>query len=261
MSGPATGAHNMALDDAISEAAGRGEVPPTMRFYSWEPPCLSIGQAQKWAEFNHAALASQGWNVVRRPSGGRAVLHRDEVTYAIAGPESDWRLAGGVLESYARLSEGFLRGLTLLGLSISTEQGTGRAGAGSAACFDAPSRHELTASGRKVVGSAQWRRAGTVLQHGSLPLAGDVAEVVDYLALEEDRADRLRRLLHERAATVESLLGVRRSFDEVTSALLAGFAEVLAIDWVEGALTDGEQQRADELVQTRYGTIGWNQRV
>ena len=90
----------MAIDEAILEAAGHGEVPPTLRLYSWQPACLSLGYAQPFADADQAALERFGWQIVRRPTGGRAILHTDELTYSVSGPQSEPRLAGSVLESY-----------------------------------------------------------------------------------------------------------------------------------------------------------------
>jgi lipoate-protein ligase A len=98
------GAMNMAVDEAILEAVINCESPPTLRLYAWNPPCLSLGIAQPAAEVNVNKLTESGWDLVRRPTGGRAILHTDELTYSVIGPISDPRLAGGVLESYRNLS-------------------------------------------------------------------------------------------------------------------------------------------------------------
>jgi lipoate-protein ligase A len=254
----ADGALNMGLDEAILEAVARGDSPPTLRFYRWNPTCLSIGYAQKADAFDLDALRRRGWGFVRRPSGGRAVLHHREVTYCVAAPASDWRMAGGVLESYRRLSDGFLHGLKQLGLGVSAERQRTAGEGSSAACFDAPSRYELTADGRKLVGSAQWRRGEGVLQHGSIPLSGDVAEVVDYLMLPEADRERARALLLRRAGTVEQALGREVEFAEVAMAVAAGLGETLGITWEEAPLTDDEIRRASELAETKYATNAWN---
>lgn len=251
---------NMGLDEAVLESAERGDSPPTLRFYRWRPTCLSIGYSQTAQGFDLAALARRGWGFVRRPSGGRAVLHRDEVTYCIAAPAADWRMAGGVLESYRRLSAGFRCGLSLLGLPVSDERNAVTVGGTSAACFDAPSRYELTAAGRKLVGSAQWRRGDGVLQHGSIPLSGDVGEVVDFLKLPKEERERARDLLRQRAATVAQALGRTAGFDEVVDALARGLALTLGITWEEAPLTRDELRRASGLAQTKYESDAWNLR-
>ncbi len=257
-----SGAFNMALDEAIVEAVAAGDAPPTLRFYRWQPPCLSIGFSQKVTEFDLQRLAAKGWDLVRRPSGGRAVLHLDEVTYSISALADDWRLSGGVLESYRRLSAGFLKGLAGLGVNLTDEQdGHDADGPRSAACFDAPSRHELTASGRKLVGSAQWRCGDGVLQHGSVPLSGDVAAIVEYLALSDADRERARALLQRRACTVEEALGWQASFDQVAAAIVRGLGETLDLAWESDSPTEAELARAEVLIAERYGTDAWNSRL
>ncbi|HEX9617401.1 MAG TPA: hypothetical protein VGA03_08280, partial [Anaerolineales bacterium] len=102
---PAPGAWNMAVDEAILEAVGRGQADPTLRLYAWSPPCLSLGYAQPSSDVDLPQLHALGWDLVRRPTGGRAILHTDELTYAVIAPLSEPRLAGSVLESYQSLSQ------------------------------------------------------------------------------------------------------------------------------------------------------------
>jgi lipoate-protein ligase A len=256
------GAWNMAVDEAVLEAVVSGDSPPTLRFYDWRPPCLSTGYAQKLSDFDIERLAADGVELVRRPSGGRGVLHRNELTYCLCIPEGDWRVGGGLLESYRRISDGFLAGLARLGVSGELAQGHGEdKGAASAACFDSPSRYELTATGRKVIGSAQWRHGGGVLQHGSVPLNGDVADLVDYLALGETDRQRAREVLWRHAATVSQALGRPVAYGQVAEALAAGLAGALAVFWEPAALTATELARAEMLVREKYGTEGWNART
>jgi len=265
--GPRSPAMNMALDEAVLESVTAGAAPPTLRFYDWQPATISIGYAQRIGDFDEQRIAAAGLGFVRRPSGGRGVLHRHEVTYCICCPDSDWRVAGGVTESYRRLSDGFLTGLRQLGVDgrLATSMAAGAAGerekAGSAACFDAPSRYELTATGRKLVGSAQWRSGGGVLQHGSVPLAGDVAEIVDYLALSERERERARDLLARRAGTVSQAVGRVVTFAEVARAIAEGLAQSLAISWSVSSLSEAELARAQCLAARKYGTEEWNRRA
>jgi lipoyl(octanoyl) transferase len=102
---PAHGAWNMAMDEAILEAVGRNESLPTLRLYAWDPACLSLGYAQPFTDVDIPRLRARGWDVVRRPTGGRAVLHIDELTYAVMAPVNEPRVAGSVLESYQRLAQ------------------------------------------------------------------------------------------------------------------------------------------------------------
>lgn len=114
--GFADGATNMAIDEAILLAVAEGKAPPTLRFYGWEPPCLSIGYSQSMGEVDVDRCRKAGIGLVRRPTGGRAILHADELTYSVVAPQTEPRVAGGVIESYRRLSLGLVAGLRALSL-------------------------------------------------------------------------------------------------------------------------------------------------
>jgi len=229
---PRTGAENMALDEALMDAVAAGESPPALRFYQWEPPCLSLGKRQPLDGVDLAACRADGVDVVRRATGGWAILHTDELTYSIAVRPDDPRAAGAILDAYRTLSQGLVAGLRLLGVAAEmnpvTPGGTHNA---SAACFEVPSAYEITAGGRKLIGSAQARPNGRVLQHGSLPLVGDMARVARYLTF-EDETERaaLAAHLRERATTLSEALGRPAGFAEVAAALRAGFAEALNLE-------------------------------
>lgn len=260
---PAPGPENMAVDEAIAESIAAGLVPPTLRFYAWEPPCVSLGRNQPVAGVDLARIAERGYGIVRRPTGGRAILHTDELTYSIIASPEHPLMTGLVLDSYLRISHGLVAGLRRLGIEAEEAPGTNRAGPDvSAACFEVPSAYEIVTGGRKVLGSAQARRSKSVLQHGSLPLCGDLTRVVDCLRF-EDEADReaLRRSLHGHAATAQDLLGRPVSYTEAEAALIAGMAEALEIDLVEGELTEHERLTVSTLIRDRYANDGWTKRV
>ena len=113
---PADGATNMAVDEAILRVVATGQVPPTLRFYAWKPACLSLGRAQPLADADLEALQAAGFDLVRRPTGGRGILHVDELTYSVVAPQVEPRVTGGIMESYRRLSAGLMRGLERLGV-------------------------------------------------------------------------------------------------------------------------------------------------
>jgi lipoate-protein ligase A len=260
--GTADGATNMAVDDAILNAVIEGDSPPTLRFYAWSPPCLSLGRNQPLADVDLAACRAAGAEVVRRPTGGRAILHTDELTYAAALLQTDPRATGDVVESYRRLSEGLLAGLQRLEVGVVQAVGQRKpVAATTAVCFETPSDYEITAGGRKLVGSAQWRAQGGVLQHGSLPLHGDLGRIVNCLAFSDAEREAQRRRLRQRAATLEAALGRRVPFAGVAEALAAGFAEALNLTLVRGELTAGERALAADLRRSRYADVGWTQRA
>lgn len=260
--GAQDGATNMAIDEAILSALIEGSSPPTLRFYAWSPPCLSLGRNQPFDEVDLAACRAHGVDVVRRPTGGRAILHTDELTYSLALLQSDPRATGDVLDSYRRLSEGLMAGLLPLGVGV--VQVTGRRTAGLAptpVCFEMPSKYEIAVDGRKLVGSAQWRVKGGVLQHGSLPLHGDLGRIVDYLQFENGQRPAQRTLVRARALTLAEALGRVLTWEEAAQALAGGFSRALRLELVPGDLTGRERSMAADLRRERYGAEGWTAHI
>jgi lipoate-protein ligase A len=262
---PAPGAWNMAVDEAILEASGSGRVPPTLRLYAWAPPCLSLGYAQPFADVLPAVLEQRGWDLVRRPTGGRAILHTDELTYSVAGPQDEPRLAGGVLESYRVLATALLRALQDLQIPAQANE-KAAAASGPAdqnpVCFEVPSNYEITVGGRKLVGSAQARRKEGVLQHGSLPLCGDLTRIAQTLSFPDAaaRARAAERLL-ARAATAEQILGRPLAWEQAAQAFAEAFAQALNIELLPADLTSWEIQRAEALLAEKYASPAWTARV
>jgi len=254
----------MAVDEAILDAVGIGDSPSTLRLYAWEPPCLSLGFSQPFRQADAGLVGARGWDLVRRPTGGRAILHTRELTYSIAIPNEDPQVAGGVLESYRRLSAGLVHTLEILGLapevnppiSLTEEQRR------QPVCFEMPSTYEITVQGRKLIGSAQLRRVRSVLQHGSLPLSGDIGDICGGLTYaSEDERQRAAARLRRRAATIEELLGTPISWQEAADAVSRGFAEALGVHLDAGELSIREKARAQELACERYATDAWNRRI
>ncbi len=261
--GAATGAENMAIDEAIGRAVAGRLVPPTLRFYAWDPPCVSLGRHQSLMAVDTICCAVRGYHVVRRPTGGRAILHTDELTYSIVAATDHPLMEGLVLDSYLRLSHGLVDGLLRLGIEAQEAPGSNRAGPDvSAACFEVPSAYEIIAGGRKLLGSAQARRSDYVLQHGSLPLTGDLTRVVDCLALPtEAEREALRRSLATHATTVEALTGRQVTLQEAADALAAGFTAALGLELIPGYLTPTERAWVAELVAEKYGNPDWTERM
>jgi lipoate-protein ligase A len=140
---------NMAIDEAISEAVASDASPPTLRFYGWQPACLSLGYAQPVTDVDFGRLSQYGWDVVRRLTGGRAILHIDEWTYSVATMLNDPRVDGGVVESYRRISRALVAGLEQLAVPVHTEKAAkGAHGFSGAVCFEMPSDYEVTAHGK-----------------------------------------------------------------------------------------------------------------
>jgi lipoate-protein ligase A len=255
--GSADGATNMAIEEAILTAVAEGRSLPTLRFFAWEPPCLSIGYNQAMMdEVDITRCQQAGVDGVRRPTGGRAILHTDELTYSIVAPQDEPRVAGGVVESYRRLSAGLVRGLRFLGVDVvQAEAGHGQDADVSAACFDAPSAYEVTAGGKKLVGSAQVRRKGAVLQHGTLPLQGDITRICCYLVVpSEERREELRWELRVRATSLELVVPIA----QVVEALVRGFSEALNLYLEPGELSEHELALVQQFRWEKYTAEAWN---
>jgi lipoate-protein ligase A len=253
----------MAVDEAILEHIGRGQALPTLRLYAWEPACLSLGYAQPYADVDEARLKERGWEVVRRPTGGRAILHTDELTYSVTAPADEPRLAGSVLESYNRLAGALLQAVQSLGLSVEMKEGAGgNHNSPNPVCFEVPSAYEITVQGKKLIGSAQARRKEGVLQHGSLPLKGNLARITEALSFVDEtaRLDAAHRLL-ERATTVETVLGGPVSWNAAAQAFMSAFEDKLSLSLEEGLLSESEQKRAETLTCEKYDHPDWMKRV
>lgn len=262
---PAPGAWNMAVDEAILEFTGRGEVEPTLRLYSWEPACLSLGYAQPFSDIDIDQLRLKEWQIVRRPTGGRAILHTDELTYSVIGAHAEPILAGSVLESYQRLSTALLAALQSLGIpaqAFSKDISSDAADNTNPVCFEVPSEYEITFQGKKLIGSAQARRKEGILQHGSLPLYGDLTRIIQVLRYpdQDARSTAASRLL-ARATTVEGVLRRQVSWDNAAQVVREAFENTLNLEFSQQELSESEQNRANELVVAKYDNSVWTNRV
>lgn len=267
----------MAVDEAILEASGRGLVPPTLRLYAWAPPCLSLGYAQPQSDVDAAALEQRGWELVRRPTGGRAILHTDELTYSVSGPLDEPRLAGSVLESYRVLAAALLRALEILNIPAQANEKSPIAATGTdgnpatrpaspqdpnPVCFEVPSNYEITVHGMKLIGSAQARRKEGVLQHGSLPLYGDLSRIIQVLSFPDHVAQvQAAERLKTRATTAEQILGSPLEWEQAAQAFAQAFAQVLHLQLEPADLTSEEIQRAQTLMAEKYANPAWTARL
>jgi lipoate-protein ligase A len=235
----------MAIDQALLEAVEAGGLP-ALRFYYWEPPCLSLGRNQPARGiYDTAAAAARGIDIVRRPTGGRAVLHDRELTYCVVVRVGE---LGPPRETYAAINRALVAGLRRLGVpalvvpapAAAPAQPAWQEALGASPCFDVAAPGEVVAEGRKLIGSAQRRDGGVLLQHGSLLLDGDQAAVVE---LRLDPGPIPPALL-PRPATLRELLGEAPPRAALEQALAAGFEEALGIRLAPAALSGAEMQAA-----------------
>ncbi len=191
-------------------------------------------------------------------------MHADELTYSICAPEEDEHVSGNILESYRRLSTGLLRTLELAGIHADSrpKDQTDKTANANPVCFQYPSDYEITCQGKKLIGSAQARRAGGILQHGALPLNGDITRIVNVLAFNDDtkRQEACTRLI-ERATTVEKILGQSIGWQDMAERMVFGFEDALQITLQPGNLSLEEKQRAFMLLNEKYANPQWTERL
>jgi len=264
-SGLADAASNMAIDEAILLAHSAGKVPPTLRFYGWEPAALSLGYFQRaMSEIDVDKCKERKIDVVRRLTGGRAVLHDAELTYSIVVQEDDPLIPKTITASYRYFSNGLLAGLEALGIQAHmtvpvAAYGQKKKQPASAACFDAPAHFEVTVEGRKLVGSAQVRKQGVILQHGSVLLRFCAEEFVELLRLPSaEKRAQTAQMLKDRATSIEEVLGRPVTWQEVYHPMGEAFGSALGVQLVRGELTTEELVVSKELAVKKYSQDSWN---
>ncbi len=221
---------NMEVDATLLADCGQGQIPPTVRFYGWFEPAITIGYSQKAeVELDIERCRELGIPIARRPTGGRALLHHRELTYAVVAPVSIPPFNRGLKATFQAVNEALLMGLH--GLGIQGDINTGKQPSGSArspACFASLNHCEITVNGKKLVGSAQKRTSKAFLQHGSLVIDAD-HELFTSLLKFEDESERVatqQRLMHS-TTTLNQICDRKFSFEEISAALQEGFQKAL----------------------------------
>ncbi|MHB9097813.1 MAG: lipoate--protein ligase family protein [Syntrophales bacterium] len=254
-------AENMAVDEAIFRETIRNASPPTLRFYGWRAPAVSIGRFQDArTEINIEACRQLGIDLVRRPTGGKAVLHEQELTYTVTAGGDSPLFPPDILETYRIISSCIARGLAGCGIRAEMEA-NGRASADEPlgrSCFSAPSRYELLVAGRKICGSAQTRSRGVFLQHGALLMEFDPGRTCDVILPYRDREKQVDRLRNAVTSVREHATIPPADEETLCRVIRDGFTQVLGIRFQEGMLTSAEEALAAELMTKKYGSASWN---
>jgi lipoate-protein ligase A len=274
-----TGLHeaflNMALDEALLLSCQDGISPPTLRLYQWNPPAVSIGYFQSTEKtVNLQKCKASGIQVVRRITGGRAVLHEDEITYSICASSDHFaQLGRNINQTYERISMALLASLRGLGIAAEWVKppAGGRSGSlariSSKPCFLSNSRYEITVGGRKLIGSAQRRfsfrsnqgRKDSFIQHGSILTGGGRYSLAELLP-DELATVLIRQNLSQKSTNMEQVLRRRVRTDEIISALKVGFQKFFTCVMEDSTASEQELEAAQSLLREKYLTEEWNLR-
>ena len=251
----------MATDEVLTSLCQKGNRIPTLRLYSWSPPAVSIGYFQKIdSTVNVNKCKKFGVDVVRRLTGGRAVLHQDELTYSVcASVENFPELGNSVNQTYQEISLAFLEVLKVLGVKGEWVKSTPRQKKEKSCepCFVSSSKYEINISSKKLIGSAQRRFGKVFLQHGSIPLKASIKSLACFLPQKED-ADKIEKLLHQQSSNIQELSNQKIELEDMVKAVKYGLKEYFKIEFVEQDLSDEELDRIEKLAQDRYSKNWWN---
>ncbi|NIK11532.1 lipoate--protein ligase family protein [Alkalibacillus almallahensis] len=252
---------NMALDECLINWLHEGRIQPTLRFYGWEKPSLSIGHFQKAEKtIDFSAVNKHSCQFVRRLTGGSAVLHDHELTYSLVISEQDPGIPQSVKDAYYILSKGVLEGYKNLGIeadyAIPDEQ---VARGQSAICFEEPTYYEMVADGKKLSGNAQTRKNGVLMQHGSIPITMNTDMLFDLFRFqtEESRA-RKHKAFQNKAVTINQLTDQHHTYETMTAAFKKGFSTGLNITFRPLELSERDWEEVFHLANTKYKSEAWN---
>lgn len=249
-------ATNMAIDEAVLLHHLRGEAPPTLRVFRWSQPSISLGRFQSIErEILSDCCEQQGVALVRRPTGGRAVYHRDEFTYSIVIGKR-YGVPSGIVASYAYLAQGLMAALELLGVhaELSDERVSKNP---SAACFASSTQADLTSGGYKLIGSAQVWKDDALLQQGSLPLDDRCAEFFAMLRFPSEEARQEALAQYRQKTTPLHSFVPDVTWENVANAFREGFSSALQAEFIPGELTDSEWELTRRLVEEKYRKLDW----
>jgi lipoyl(octanoyl) transferase len=251
----------MATDEAVFLQSQRIESSPTIRFYTWLTPAVSIGYFQQISrDIDLAACRKKSIDLIRRPTGGKAVFHEHDLTYAVVGLEHRDGFPADILETYRVISRCLIRGLRDLGIdaAMAEEGRTLPEIPAKASCFSAPSRYELLVNGRKICGSAQVRSRGSFLQHGSLLLDFDPLRTGEVLLPQQDGRDRQIAHLRQSVTSLREEGVPLPDVGALWRIMKAGFEATLDVRLAESVLTGAEEAIKARLLKHKYMNEKWN---
>lgn len=260
-SGKQTPAYNMAADECLLHWHSKGEIPPVIRFYEWKPAGLSVGYFQKTKNrIDGEAVKQNGFDLVRRLTGGRAVLHDDELTYSVIVSEDHPKMPASIKEAYLVISKGLLQGLQALDIPADFAIPEGKLDIqSSAVCFEEPSWYEIIINGKKAIGSAQTRKNGVILQHGSIPITIDNKVLYDMFLYKNDKVkDRAMKGFKDKATSLTEATNRSISIADLKTSIKNGIEQALNIQLKPFQFSQEQEQAVLDLAEKKYKNDEWN---
>lgn len=260
--GAKDGYHNMAIDEVLATKSVPHDKRSVFRVYRWQPYAISLGYNQNPDELNLEKCKQDKIDIVRRPTGGRAVLHAEEITYSIIFPKDSEFFSSDILTTYNQINKGILQGLQLIGVKAElVEHNPDKKEKSSAykdkiPCFSKSAKFEITFQGKKLVGSAQRRYENSILQHGSILVGTYHLQLAEYIAaLKGARVEKFKQALAEKTISIAQILPIKINYEKIIWALKTGFQQCFDIYFFEGQLTPQENAEAQKLVK-KYQKLG-----
>jgi lipoate-protein ligase A len=259
-SGAGSASENMAMDEAILNSCRRNDSPPVLHFYAWETPSITLGYLQDLScSIQQERCLVRGIRVVRRITGGRAVVHHRDLSFSLVFPAKGNLIPSGIRGSYQKIAEGFVEGFKLLGIDASLVDGRSlqradwKEGRHSAACFLTRIRSEILVSGRKLLGSAQRRIDDWVLQQGTIMINPERGHWMSLLRY-PDGSDplRIKKMLESGVTSIQEILGRDVYICSIKEALVTGISKCLGIRFEVQSLSAREKREADCLARKKY---------
>jgi len=258
--GPGEAAWNMSVDEAIAESCRRMETPPTLRFYTWSRPAVTIGYFQKWdRDIDQRACEEEKIPVVRRITGGRAIYHGDDLTYCVATGSHAAEIPKTLRGAYLAINRAILYGIKLAGVqAAAVEETTGHPNS-SPVCFLSATRNEIACRGRKLVGSAQRRWMDGMMQQGSVLLCNNPESYHRFFRDPEGRdPEEIIQECRKRIVGLNEYLANSVTTPYLADRIASGFERALGIKFKRGPLTSRELRHAGELALGKYLEVSWN---
>ncbi len=236
-------AKNMAIDNAVLVANSQGKAAPTVRFYTWNPPAISIGYFQSLSEeVDLKKCKNLGVDYVRRITGGGAVFHENELTYSIIIPENHPQIPKNIMDSYSRICGAIMKGLKYQGIDTTYVP-----------------INDITSGGRKISGNAQTRKLKTILQHGTVLLDVNVEKMFSLLIVPNEKIrDKMISDVKQRVTSVKHILGKYISFNDSINSMKKGFEEEFNVKLNLGSLTDYELALTEKFEKEYFSNPNWN---